>query len=70
MKMFHPVALEGGIKLLNCVTLESIAEAVIADGLATEAELQQAIDELYKFAHDPHTIMGGSRIFQVWGRSG
>jgi SAM-dependent methyltransferase len=70
MRMFHPTALEGGIKLLICVTLETIAENVLADGLATGAELQQTIEELNDFARDPHTVLGGPRVFQVWGRAG
>jgi hypothetical protein len=51
MKLFHPAALDGGIKLLTCVTLEYIAEAVLDD------------------APDPHTVLGGPRVFQVWGRN-
>lgn len=70
MKLVHPAALQGGIKLLTCVTLESIAEAVLQDGLTTEDELRQTIDELYAFARDPHTVLGGPRVFQAWGRSG
>jgi ubiquinone/menaquinone biosynthesis C-methylase UbiE len=70
MKLVHPAALEGGIKLLTCVTLESIAEAVLDDGLATEEQLRQTIEELRAFARDPHTVLGGPRIFQAWGRSG
>jgi hypothetical protein len=69
MKLFHPAALSGSVKLLICVTLESIADAVLTDGLATEQELQETIEELYTFAHDPHTMLGGPRIFQAWGRS-
>jgi len=69
MKLFHPAAFRGAIKRLICVTLESIADAVLADGLATEQELQETIEELYSFAHDPHTVLGGPRIFQAWGRS-
>ena len=69
MKVVHHVALEGGIKLLSCVTLENIAEAVLADGLTTEAELSATINEFYAFARDPHTVLGGPRIFQVWGRN-
>jgi SAM-dependent methyltransferase len=70
MKLFHPAALRGGIKLLTCVTLENIAEAVLADGLITPEELRETIAELYAFARDPHTILGGPRVFQAWGRSG
>lgn len=70
MKLVHPAALEGGIKLLACVTLESIAEAVLDDSLTTEEELRETIEELYAFARDPHTVLGGPRVFQAWGRSG
>jgi hypothetical protein len=69
MKVVHHVALEGGIKLLSCVTLESIAEAVLQDELTTEEELGATIKEFYAFARDPHTVLGGPRIFQVWGRN-
>ena len=69
MKLVHPAALEGGIKLLTCVTLESIAAAVLEDGLATEQDLRATVDELYAFARDPHTVIGGPRVFQSWGHS-
>ncbi|MGB8702816.1 MAG: methyltransferase domain-containing protein [Thermosynechococcaceae cyanobacterium] len=68
MRLYQPAALQGGMKLLKCVTLENIAEVVIEDGLATEQELQETIAELYTFARDPQTVLGGPRIFQVWGR--
>ncbi len=70
MKLVHPAALAGGIKLLTCVTLENIADTVREDGLATEEELRRTIDELYAFARDPHTVIGGPRVFQAWGRRG
>ena len=52
-----------------CVTLENIAEAVLRDDLATEEELREAIEELYAFARDPRTVLGGPRVFQAWGRN-
>ncbi|MGF1471659.1 MAG: methyltransferase domain-containing protein [Rubrobacteraceae bacterium] len=67
--MAHHVALEGGIKLLTCVTLEHIAGSVLESGLATEEELVRTIEELYAFARDPHTVLGGPRVVQAWGRS-
>ena len=69
MKLIQPAALEGGIKLLICVTLENIADVVLKDGLATQKELGETIEQLYTFARDPRTILGGPRVFQVWGRS-
>jgi SAM-dependent methyltransferase len=68
MKMHHPIALLGGIKLLTCITLENIADAILKDGLTTEEKLRETLEELYAFAHNPHTVLGGPRIFQVWGR--
>jgi hypothetical protein len=69
MKLVHPAALEGGIKLLTCVTLESIAGAVLDDNITTDEELRETIEELYAFARDPRTVLGGPRVFQAWGRS-
>jgi SAM-dependent methyltransferase len=70
MKLIQPAALQGGIKLLICVTLENIVDAVLRDGLATPEELRDTIEELYTFARNPRTVLGGPRVFQVWGRNG
>jgi SAM-dependent methyltransferase len=68
MRLVHPAALTGGIKLLTCVTLEDIAEAVEQDGLISDGELRETIEELDAFARDPYTVLGGPRVFQAWGR--
>ena len=67
MKLVHPAALEGGIKLLTCITLEYIAGAVLKDGLINNDELEETSKALNAFARNPHTILGGPRIFQAWG---
>ena len=69
MNLVQPAALQGGVKLLICLTLENIADAVLADGLTTEEGFRDTLNELYAFARDPHTVMGGPRVFQAWGRS-
>ena len=48
--------------------MENIADAVIADQLATGEEIDQIVRELYEYAADPMTIAGTPRIVQVWGR--
>jgi ubiquinone/menaquinone biosynthesis C-methylase UbiE len=63
-------AFVGGSKLITCLTMEYIADAVVADGLASQADVQQTIEELYAFADDPRTVHGGPRVFQAWGRRG
>lgn len=68
MKLHQPTSLSGGIKLLTCVTLENIAQTVVQDGFTTEGEVKETIEELYTFARDPHTVLGGPRVFQTWGR--
>jgi hypothetical protein len=70
LKLVQPVAMQGGIKSLVCVTLENIADTVLGDGLITDQELRATIEELYAFARDPYTVVGGPRVFQTWGRSG
>lgn len=70
MKLVHPAAMTGGIKRLTCVTLESISDSVLRDGLATEDELRRVREELEAFARDPHTVLGGPHVFQTWGRAG
>jgi len=67
MKLVQSAALEGGIKRLCCVTLESIADAVLKDGLTTEQDLRQTIEELYAFANNRDTLIAGPRVVQAWG---
>jgi SAM-dependent methyltransferase len=55
-------------KAMSLCTLENIADAAIAEGLATRAELGEAIRQLAEFTDDPHSIIACPRVFQVWGR--
>jgi ubiquinone/menaquinone biosynthesis C-methylase UbiE len=68
LNLVQDVSFVGGGKLLTCLTMEYIADAVVGDALASHAEVQQTIDELYAFADDPRTVHGGPRVFQAWGR--
>ena len=45
--VLNPAATSGTLKLLNPVTMEAIAGAVIADGMASEADVNDLIDTLY-----------------------
>ena len=64
----QPVGIEGEVKLLNAVTMENIADAVLEDQLATREEIDEIVRELYEYAADPMTIAGTPRIVQAWGR--
>jgi hypothetical protein len=48
--------------------MESIADAVIEDGLASPDEVRDTIENLYASARDPYTLHSGPRVFQAWGR--
>jgi hypothetical protein len=67
MQVTQPAGLTGEVKLLNPVTMENIADAVLAEKLASAEEVQQLIDELYAFAHDPRTVASIVRVVQSWG---
>jgi 2-polyprenyl-3-methyl-5-hydroxy-6-metoxy-1,4-benzoquinol methylase len=64
----QPCGLEGEPKLISPLTLERIAESVVAEGVATAGEVQQTIAELYEYYADPTSLMSVPRIVQAWGR--
>lgn len=64
----QPIGTEGEVKLINPMTMENIADTVLADGLATRAEIDAVVRDMYEFAADPNTVSGVPRIVQVWGR--
>jgi ubiquinone/menaquinone biosynthesis C-methylase UbiE len=68
MHVVQPIAMQGEVKLLSPLTMENISDAVMADGLATRAEIDQVVRELYEFAADPNTVGGVPRVVQAWGR--
>jgi hypothetical protein len=55
------------VKLMAPLTMENIADAVLAAGLASRAELDRLVHELYEFARDPDAVIGGPRVVEVWG---
>jgi SAM-dependent methyltransferase len=67
LNVVQPAGLEGEVKLLNPLTMENIADNVLAAGLASRAEVDQAIAELYAYARDPRTVMSLPRVVQAWG---
>jgi SAM-dependent methyltransferase len=67
MNVVQPAGMEGDAKLVTPVTMENIADAVIAEGLANESEIREIVEELYDFARDPRTVMSLPRVVQAWG---
>lgn len=67
MNVGQRAATTGEVKTLIPITAEYAADAIIAEGLASRAELEQLVGELYDFANDPHTVLSGPRIIEAWG---
>jgi SAM-dependent methyltransferase len=68
MHVVQPMSTQGDAKLINPITLENIADAILQDGLAARQEIDALIHELYAFAADPRTVAGLARVIQAWGR--
>ncbi|HTV34260.1 MAG TPA: methyltransferase domain-containing protein [Methylocella sp.] len=68
MTLIQPIGTSGEVKLLNPITLENIAGAILRDGLATRQEIDGMVDDLTRFAANPRTVAGVPRIIQAWGR--
>jgi SAM-dependent methyltransferase len=59
----------GEVKLLTPITMENIADAVLAEGLASAAEIEQIVAELYDLAGTPGTVVSMPRVVEAWGRN-
>jgi ubiquinone/menaquinone biosynthesis C-methylase UbiE len=55
-------------KMLALSTLDATADAILAEGVATEDEVTAAMASLARFTGDARTLIGGPRIFQLWSR--
>ena len=67
MTLVQPIGTKGEVKLLNAITLENIADAIMQDGLASRQEIDTLVQDLYRFADNPRTVAGVPRIIQAWG---
>ena len=54
-------------ELISPLTLEAIADAVLAVDLADPDELAEVVDELYRFAEEDETFLSIPRMVQAWG---
>lgn len=57
----------GEVKLITPITMENIAEAVVAEGLASQAEIDEIVAELYAFARNPSSVLSMPRFVEAWG---
>jgi ubiquinone/menaquinone biosynthesis C-methylase UbiE len=68
MQVAQPAGLRGEVKLVAAITMEAIADAVMAGGLATRERIEATVAELYRLARDDVTVMSVVRVVQAWGR--
>jgi SAM-dependent methyltransferase len=68
MNVVQGAGFEGEVKMIAPITLEAIADAVLAAELCTVDELNQTVDNLYAFAADGGSVLSIPRIMQAWGR--
>jgi SAM-dependent methyltransferase len=64
----NPAAVEGPVKAITPLTLAAISGSVIAEGLATPEEIDEAIAALRAAADDPTVFMSMPRVGQVIAR--
>lgn len=69
VRVVQPAGIDGEVKLIAPITLESIGEALLADGLVAPDDLAQIVRDLYAFARAPGTLLSLPRIVQTWGRA-
>lgn len=60
----------GPAKALRLLTLDTTAEAVVAEGVATAEEVRAAREQLAAFTERTDTVIGSPRMFQAWARRG
>jgi SAM-dependent methyltransferase len=68
VNVVQPAALAGDAKHAIALTLENVAPAILAEGLAEPDQMDRMIDDLYAFARDPRALAAFPRIVQVWGK--
>jgi hypothetical protein len=68
MNTVQVAEISGESKLMAPITMENIADSVMAEGLASHAEVDRLVQELYEFACATDTVISGPRVIQTWGR--
>jgi hypothetical protein len=67
MNVVQPAAVCGALNLIKPHPQENIADAVVAEGLASAAEVGQLVEALYRYAETPGSVGCMARVVQAWG---
>ena len=68
INVIQPSFASGEGKQMAVLTFINITDSLLAEKLATEAELQSILDDLTRFTDNPRTLISLPRIFQLWAR--
>ena len=68
IEIAHPADIDGDPKLLNALSMELFAEAIVSEGLAEQAEVRELTDNLRAAVGDRHVYASVTRRIQVWGQ--
>jgi predicted O-methyltransferase YrrM len=67
-RIAQPLGLDGEMKQVSLLTMEAIADAVLAAGLAGREQVDAITAELARMAADPGTLLSIARVVQSWAR--
>jgi len=68
LRVVQRVDVSGEAKTMPYRTIETTAETILAEGIASETELAQALSGLEALGGDDTTVLGSPRNFQAWSR--
>jgi SAM-dependent methyltransferase len=68
IEVAHPADVAGDAKLLNALTMENFADAIVSDNLAAADEVNHLIATLSAAIEDTEIFASITRRIQVWGR--
>jgi SAM-dependent methyltransferase len=68
MNVVQPAGFSGELKLIAPITMEMVADAMVAADVATTEKVNQTVNELYAFASTEGSVQSLPRNVQTWGR--
>jgi 2-polyprenyl-3-methyl-5-hydroxy-6-metoxy-1,4-benzoquinol methylase len=67
MHVVQPASTASELKMIVPMTMDSIGDAVVAEGLAAQSEVDRLVAELTDFANTPGTVFSMPRVVEAWG---
>ena len=64
----QPAFMTGQVKHVYAVTLTSVSESLVAEGMVSAEDARTLHAEMTRYADDDTTIVTWPRIVQAWGR--